>query len=113
MNTNKTPSGGTVAGLSVAGGSAHWPCECRNWCRCEPIDLKRPMPNHHHACQHYNASLIDVWRVQTPGDAGGLIVDDEAVARQVAAEDPDAPLEVTKERMHSECLEQLGEFAGW
>ncbi len=92
-----------------------WPCpkNCLSWCRCEPIDLQRPAANHHHACEHYNASLIDVWRVQTPGDAGGLIVDDEAIARQVAGEDDEAPLEVTKQQMHRECFEQLGEFNGF
>ena len=45
----------------------HWPCECLNWARCTSIDLKSPMPNHHPNCQHYNASLMDVWRVTLDG----------------------------------------------
>lgn len=86
---------------------------CDLWARCAPVDLRKPIPNHHHRCQHYDASLIDVWRVQTPGDVGGLIVDVEKIAREVAAEDPAAPLEVTPMKMHRECFEQLGEFAGF
>lgn len=99
--------------LAVDEGSHLWPCPngCHNWARCEPIDLRKPMPNHHSNCQHYNASLIDVWRVAPRGEKGGCICDTEAEAREMAGDDAD--LEITKQQMHRECFEQLGEFEGF
>jgi hypothetical protein len=71
------------------------------------------MTNHHPRCEHVDASLMDVWRVCVPGESGGCIVDDEKQAREMATEDPDAPLEVHHQRMHREIFENLPEFAGF
>jgi hypothetical protein len=57
--------------------------------------------------------MIDVWRVQTPGDSGGCIVDNEAMAREMAGEDPHAPLEVWPQKMSRSEFENLREFAGF
>lgn len=73
----------------------------------------RPMSAHHPRCEHVDASLMDVWSVRCPGDEHGCIVDNEAEARAMASEDPDAPLEVSPMRMHREVFENLPEFAGF
>lgn len=59
----------------------NWPCECRNWCRCEPIDLTKPIANHHHACEHYEASKIDVWRVTL--DGASYVTDREPTPEEI------------------------------
>jgi len=92
-----------------------WPCphRCDRWARCVSIDLAKPMPNHHPRCEHFNASLIDVWSVRIPGEDSGLIVDSEQNAREIANEDPHAPLDVVPLKMHREVYENLPEFAGF
>lgn len=92
-----------------------WPCplRCDLWARAQPIDRSRPMPNHHPDCKHYNDSLIDVWRVSVPGEKHGAICGREDEARELAGNDPDAPLEITKERMHREVFEHLPDFGGF
>lgn len=91
-------------------------CDCFSWCRTD-IRFKDgkplPMTRHHPRCVRVDESLMDVWRVQTPGDAGGLIADSEEQAREIAIEDPEAPLEVTPQKMHREIFERLPEFAGF
>lgn len=94
----------------------HWPCQCRNWTRCEPIDLKGPgSPNHHSACEHFNASLIDVWRVSLDGTS--YVNEIEGDAREelnaLLADDPDCGATITKEQMHREVFERLPEFDGF
>lgn len=87
------------------------PHNCENWVRiCNP---REPQPNHHPRCVLVDESLIDVWRVQTPGDPGGCIVATEAQAREIAYGDPDAPLEITPMKMHREIFEQLPDFFGF
>ena len=100
--------------LSPMSTEKHWPCACQNWARCEPVDLTKPMPNHHSKCEHYNASLIDVWRVSY--DGASYVTDSEADAQEAVAlyaEDPDIVPTVTKERMHREVYENLPEFDGF
>jgi hypothetical protein len=77
------------------------------------FDPSKPMTNHHPNCSRVDDSLMDVWRVQLPGDDHGCITHCEADAHAMAAADPDAPLEVVKLKMHREIYEKLGEFAGW
>lgn len=72
------------------------------------------MTNHHPKCEHVDASLIDVWRVNVPGESGGLIVDSEAAAIDAARDETgEEPLEITKEKMHREIYENLPEFGGF
>lgn len=117
MSTQETQSktDGPAETLALAPGSPLWPCpnHCENWVRCEAIDLRKPMPNHHSQCEHYNSSLIDVWRVTVPGEKGGCICGSEEEAREMAGDDPDAPMDITKERMHREVFENLPEFCGF
>ena len=84
----------------------NWPCECRNWCRCEPIDLTKPIANHHHACEHYEASKIDVWRVTL--DGASYVTDREPTPEEINEGEV-----VTKAKMAPECYEQPAEFAGF
>lgn len=101
--------------LSPEKDSPLWPCpnHCENWVRCEAIDPRKPMPNHHHNCEHYNASLIDVWSVRIPGEEHGCVTHCEADANDMAMEDPGAPLEVVKIKMHREVYDNLPEFGGF
>jgi hypothetical protein len=91
-------------------------CPCATWCRTD-IRFKdgKPLPttNHHPNCPRVDDSLMDVWEVVIPGEEHGCVVDDERAAREMAAEDPDEPLEVRHRRMHREVYEALGEFAGF
>ncbi len=93
----------------------HWPCDCINWCRRVEFKDGKPVPHtaHHPRCEHVDASLMDVWRVQIPGEETGCITHCETDAHRMAAEDPHAPLEVVPLKMHREIYEHLGEFAGF
>lgn len=90
-----------------------WPCpnNCLSWCRAS--DLSKPQPNHHPRCEHYSASLMDVWSVRIPGEEHGCTTHCEADAHAMAMEDPHAPLEVVKMKMHREVYENLPEFPGF
>lgn len=90
-----------------------WPCphNCINWCR--EWSFNQPDTRHHQRCEYVDTSLMDVWRVQTPGDPGGCIVSSERQAREMATEDHGASLEVTPQKMHREIYERLEEFAGF
>jgi hypothetical protein len=91
----------------------NWPCpeECHTWAKAQTLDSKDPQPLHHPRCKHYNDSLIDVWRISLTGEKGGCVVDKEADALDMTAEDPD--LTVTKTKMHKEVFENLPEFQGF
>lgn len=71
------------------------------------------MTNHHPNCEHYNASLMDVWVVCLPGEKNGCVCDREADAKRMAHEDEDAPLDIVHKKMHRELFENLGEFNGF
>lgn len=98
--------------LDVSAGSGlHWPCpnNCLSWCRTDGSKT-----NHHPRCEYVDESLIDVWRVTiSPGDKGGCICGSEAEAREMAGDDPEEPMTITKERMHREIFENLPDFAGF
>lgn len=96
----------------MPGETPHWPCpnHCWSWCRAVPRDA---MTNHHPNCEFVDASLIEVWSVHPPGEQFGCITDSEKLAREMAAEDPHAPLEVVAVKMHREIYENLEEFGGF
>ncbi len=68
------------------------------------------MANHHHACQHYNASLITVWRHTHDGTS---YVTDRKPSPDECREAQECEITITEEQMHRECYEQLGEFEGF
>ena len=80
------------------------PCPCRNW--CWTVNLQYPT-NHHHLCEHYDDSLISVWRVEYDGQS--YVTDEEPVL----GEDLCGGETVTKDVMHKEVYEQLSEFEGF
>jgi hypothetical protein len=94
-------------------------CECANWARAtdSPYKLKSaeglPLTtNHHPNCQHYNDSLMDVWRVSVDGIS--CYVDNEQDAKDTAGCDADEiQPTITKEKMHREIFENLAEFDGF
>lgn len=95
-----------------------WPCpnNCMTWCRDDIRIVDGQWigaTNHHPRCEHVDASLMDVWSVRIPGETHGCVTHCEADAHAMAAEDPHAPLEVVKIKMHREIYEHLGEFAGF
>lgn len=91
----------------------HWPCPhgCMNWVR--GITPNEPMTNHNPRCEFVDESLIDVWSVRIPGEEHGSVTDNEADARRMAGDDPDAPLEIVPMKMHREIYENLPEFSGF
>jgi len=88
----------------------HWPCpnDCLSWCRTDGS-----MTNHHPRCEFVDESLMDVYSVRIPGEQHGCATHCEADAHNMAQEDPDAPLEVVKIKMHREIYENLPEFNGF
>lgn len=86
----------------------HGFCRCINWCRSiefkdgEPVNLT----NHHPKCEHYNDSLIDVWRISYNGSS--CVVDSEPDPT-----DFDSGEVISKEKMHREIFENLPEFHGF
>lgn len=90
-------------------------CECINWAR---LDITGGYPNikgngvpfvatnHHPRCEHYNDSLIDVWKVSYDGQS----FYQKTEPQQDELEGSET---VTKERMHSEIFDQLAEFNGF
>lgn len=95
-----------------------WPCPngCMRWCRDDIRIVDGhwiSATNHHPRCEFVDASLIDLWSVRIPGEEHGCVVDSEPTARALADEDPHAPLEVVKIKMHREIYEHLGEFNGF
>jgi len=84
----------------------NWPCpnECINWCRVG--GLLGMIPNHHPNCEHYNDSLIDVWKVELDGNY--FYTDVEPCYKDFIEGEV-----ITKEKLHRECYEQLEEFEGF
>lgn len=78
------------------------PCPCTSWAR----DGSGPLTNHHRRCDHYNDSLIDVWRCEIDGRY--CYVDNEPDASAC-----DEGVTVTRERMHREVFDNLPEFDGF
>lgn len=114
MSGEITSEKGQSKSVGTGDGSAFWPCphNCHLWVR--GITLEKAMTLHHPNCEHANATLIDVWRVTIdPGDKGGCICGSEAEAREMAGDDPAAPMTITKEKMHREIFENLPDFAGF
>ncbi len=77
------------------------------------FDPSKPATNHHPNCPHVDDSLMDVFSVRIPGESSGCVTHCEADAHRMAGEDPTAPLEVVKVKMHREIYENLPEFAGF
>jgi hypothetical protein len=89
-------------------------CECRNWARDGRDAFKCGdrllVPNHHPNCDHYNDSLMDVYKVTV----GGVSAYNEHLqdARDTAGDDePEATIERVK--MHREVFDNLPEFEGF
>ena len=90
-------------------------CECLNWPRGitpekwygRSVHGVPLLANHHPNCQHYNDSLIDVWKVTV--DERSCYVDNEQGALDTVG---DSGL-VSKEKMHKEVFEHLPEFEGF
>lgn len=76
-------------------------CECMNWCR-----LGGPHTTHHPNCEHYNDSLMDVWKVEYDG---AFYYTD----REPSPEEFENGEVVTQEKMHLELYEELPEFQGF
>lgn len=91
------------------------PCECLNWPRGITPEksygrTKDGVPlltNHHPNCQHYNDSLIDVWKVTVDGSS--CYVDNEQDALDTVGDSGT----VSQEKMHKEIFEHLPEFEGF
>lgn len=94
---------------------SHWPCpnRCLDWCRTD--SPRGPKPNHHPNCEHYNASLIDVWFVNIQGT--GYVTDSLAGAKKELSrlidDDHECGARIDKQKMHREVYEQLEEFGGF
>lgn len=88
-------------------------CACRNWCgNWVRMFGKTPVAtNHHPNCQHYNDSLMDVWKVTVHGVS--CYVDNEQDAIETAGDEQRDAITVTKEKMHREVFEHLPEFEGF
>jgi len=92
-------------------------CECSSWCRgnvAAPYNIRRRdcvplITNHHPKCNHYNDSLIDVWKLTCDGQS--VYLDDEQDAIDYMQDD--AEITITKEKMHREIYENLPEFEGF
>lgn len=80
-------------------------CKCVNWARA--VTIKNHLTNHHPNCEHYDDSLIDVWK--TTVDGVSCYVDNEQDAKDSAGDDG----VIVKERMHREVFEHLDEFTGF
>ena len=80
------------------------PCLCRNWCRTVNLEY---LTNHHERCEHYDDSLISVWRVEYDGLS--YVTDEEPEW----GKDLEGGETVTKDVMHKEVYEQLPEFEGF
>lgn len=94
-------------------------CTCKNWAQADlnPYKIKRRdgvpvVTNHHPNCQHYNDSLMDVWKVTHEGQS--CYVENEQEANKMAgAEVSGGTISIVKERMHREVFENLPEFDGF
>lgn len=80
-------------------------CECAHWARS--INPKY-LTNHHENCQHYNDSLMVVWKVSD--GSSSFYVENEQDAREMAGcED----LTISQVKIHREVFEHLPEFEGF
>ena len=99
-------------------------CECINWTRLNitaPYNLRRSdgvplVTNHHPNCPHYNDSLMNVWKVSL--GLSRCYFDNEQDAKDMAGTEGQeigvsGVIEITKEKMHREVLENLPEFDGF
>jgi hypothetical protein len=77
-------------------------CECATWCRAF-IDLNY-ITNHHPNCEHYNDSLIDVWRVVFEGQTCYSLEKPEDYGEGEV---------ITQIKMHKEVFDNLPEFDGF
>jgi hypothetical protein len=90
-------------------------CDCMVWARdnigAPYTNLKGKhvpfvLTNHHPHCEHFNDSLIDVWKVQYGTEF--YYTEHEPIAEEMESGEI-----VTKEKMHKEVFEQLPEFEGF
>ena len=94
---------------------------CQNWARNDVLPyvpankrskykvngISLPLvPNHHPGCEHYEDSLIDVWKVSYDGQH---YYTDKAPT----SEETESGETVEQTKMHKEVFEQLPEFEGF
>ena len=79
-------------------------CECIDWCRTE-VNIDQ-ITNHHPNCDHYNDSLIKVYKISYDG----AYYFDKYLPD---LEDLEIGTIISIEEMHKECYEQLPEFQGF
>ena len=91
--------------LSVALCSAS-SCACALWARTDG-----KLTNHHPNCPHYNDSLIVVWRFRN-ADGTSYVTDREPTCAELI-EASESEITVSREEMHREVYDHLGEFAGF
>ena len=75
-------------------------CKCVNWARADIY----PLTDHHHNCEHFNDSLIDVWKIEYEGQSCYCDTEPEPMEEGET---------VTQEKMHREIYENLPEFEGF
>lgn len=92
--------------LSGVAGSEPVSCPCQLWARTDG----RPT-NHHPNCEHYNDSLIPVWRFSS-GDGTSFVTDREPTCVDLI-EASETEISVSREEMHREIYEHLQEFGGF
>jgi len=87
-------------------------CQCVNWCRVSADyngRSKDGLPlftDHHPGCEHYNDSLIKVFKVEYDGQR-------YYTKEKPTKEETDEGEIVTEAMMHSEIFDQLPEFNGF
>lgn len=79
-------------------------CECIDWCRLN-VDVNY-LTNHHPNCEHYNDSLIKVWKVEYDGAHYYDINPPDLNELEIGTK-------ITLEELHKECYDQLAEFIGF
>lgn len=82
-------------------------CEtCQNWARTDG----KPT-NHHPNCEHYNDSLIVVWKMTVNRSTCYFETEQDVI--RAAQEEFEDETTITKEQMHREIFEHLPEFEGF
>lgn len=76
-------------------------CKCVQWAR-----LGGPLTDHHPNCEHFNDSLITVWKVSH--DRSHCYMDFKPDAEDFKDDEV-----ITEEKMHRELFERLPEFNGF
>jgi len=78
-------------------------CQCQNWARAGLTQMGY-FTDHHPKCEHFNDSLIDVFKVELDGT---VYLSDEPPTDLTGEET------VTKTTIHKEVYDRLPEFEGF